>query len=54
MKTEAKKLADAQRVRFGVLASRQDSQFFVETIQNEDDKKGASEPALATGQASIF
>lgn len=31
-------MADAQRVRFGVLASRQDSQFFVETMKKEDEK----------------
>lgn len=34
-----RKLADAQRVRFGVLASRQDSQSFVETVQKEGENR---------------
>lgn len=33
-------MADAQRVRFGVLASRQDSQFFVETIKKRMKQEG--------------
>lgn len=49
------KLADAQRVRFGVLASRQDSHFFCrDGTTRGREKKGERQPALATGQVLIF